>query len=206
MNKLSKEKKDKLLLTGIGCLGVIAVLYFLVITDQKAEIAQLDSRIDALQAKRNFSEKQGKRTGEVQASLEEARKILIQKQTEMPKPEEDKLWFLRIMEEMRPRYGLELEEVKNPLPYEPGVLPNFPFRGVSLSVSMVGNYTDFGRFLADFENRFPYMRVELMSISPDRAPAAAVRGIETIPSVSASRDSGNLRFNFRVIALIKSQV
>ena len=202
MNKLSKEKKDKLLLTCIGCVGIIAVLYFLVITDQKRDIDQLNSRIAQMKSKRDLSDKQVKRLPNVQTDLEDQKKLLIQKQAQMPKPDEDHVWFLRIMEEMRTKYSLEVDDIKTPAPIDPGVLPKFPFRAVELRVSMLGNYTDFGRFLADFENRFPYMRVELMSIGAERslAPRAG-----EVPSVS-SKDTGTLRFNYRVIALIKSPV
>lgn len=203
MNKLSKEKKDRLILTCIGCVGIIAVLYFLVITDQKREIAQLDSKIAALKSKRDISDKQVKRLPDIQVDLEEQKKVLIQKQAEMPKPEEDHVWFIRIMEEMRTKYGLEVDDIKTPAPIDPGVLPKFPFRGVELRVSVIGNYADFGRFLADFENRFPYMRVEIMSIGPEKAGATPRPG--EVPSIS-SKDSGTLRFNYRVIALIKSPV
>ena len=205
MNKLSKEKKDKLALTCIGCVGGIAVLYFLVITDQKREITELDSKISAMTGKRDMAQKQVKFLSNTQGNLEAAKKILAQKQAEMPKPEEDHVWFLRIMEEMRPKYGLEVDDIKTPAPTEAGVLPKFPFRAVALNVSMLGNYTDFGRFLADFENRFPYMRVEIMSISPDRAPGQVARPGEAAP-IMAARDSGTLRFNYRVIALIKSPI
>src|SRR6188474_3325083 len=98
MNKLSKEKKDRLALTGIGCVGAIAVLYFLVITDQKREITDLDSKISAMSAKRDMANKQVKLLSNTQGNLEGAKKILAQKQAEMPKPEEDHVWFLRIME------------------------------------------------------------------------------------------------------------
>src|SRR6185436_18542581 len=86
MSKLSKEKKDKLVLTCIGSVGTIAVLYFLVITDQKREIIDLDSKISATRVKRDMAQKQVKRLSDTQGNLEEAKKILAQKQAEMPKP------------------------------------------------------------------------------------------------------------------------
>src|SRR5262249_37224055 len=104
MNKLSKEKKDKLLLTCIASVGIIAVLYFLVITDQKREIEQLNGKIAQLKSKRDVADKQVKRLPSAQTDLEVQKKLLVQKQAEMPKPEEDHVWFLRIMEEMRTKY------------------------------------------------------------------------------------------------------
>jgi Tfp pilus assembly protein PilO len=206
MNKLSKEKKDKLLLTGLAALGTIAVLYFLVITDQKAEIDSLKNKISALSSKRDMSSRLGKKGGDIQANFEAQKKILEQKQAEMPRPEEDHIWFIRIMEDMRSKYGLELDDIVPPQPVEAGVLPKFPFRAISLSVSMVGSYTDFGRFLADFENRYPYMRVQNLTIAEERLAVVTRPGESLAAATAAARETGKLRFNYRVIALIKSPI
>jgi Tfp pilus assembly protein PilO len=205
MNKLSKEKKDKLILTCIACVGVIAVLYFLVITDQKREIEQLNGKIAQLKSKRDIAAKQVKRLPEMQAEVEKQKAILVQKQLDMQKPEADHVWFLHIMEKMREQYGLGLDEIKPPSPIDPGVLPKFPFRAVELRVSMLGDYTVFGRFLADFENRYPYLRVEIMSISPERG-GAGTRTAEALSNPSAPKEPTQLRFNYRVIALVKTPV
>lgn len=198
MNKLSKEKRDKLLLTIIGVVGVLSVLYFLVITDQKDEIAQLKSKITALTSKRDTAERLSKRMNEVDANYEAQKKILIQKQTEMPRPGQDHAWFLNLMEEQRRKYNLEVEDIKTPDPIEAGILPKFPFRAVALSVTMIGSYYDFGRFLADFENNYPYMRVQGLKIVPE---------IRAGTRPGDSTDSGDkLRITYKVIALIKTPV
>jgi hypothetical protein len=63
---------------------------------------------------------------------------------------------------------------------------------------LVGTYLDFGKFLADFENNYPYMRVQIVNITPDAQPGA--------PGTAAGgEDTGKLRFNFHVISLIKTQ-
>jgi len=197
MNKLSKEKRDKLLLTIIGVVGVLSVLYFLVITDQQDEIAQLKSKITALNSKRDTAERLSKRMNEVDANFEAQKKILVQKQAEMPRPGQDHAWFLNLMEEQRRKFDLEVEDIKTPDATEAGILPKFPFRAVALNVTMIGTYYDFGRFLANFENSYPYMRVQGLKIVPE------IRG--TRPGESA--DSGDkLRFTYKVIALIKTPV
>lgn len=205
MNKLSKEKRDKLLLTCIGAGGIVAVLYFLIITDQKAEIAELQSKIVALRSKRDTSEKQTKRSGQAQADLEAARKVLAQKQTDMPREGEDHVWFFRIMDDYRRKYDLDVVEIKNPYATDAGVLPKFQFKAVALEVIMAGSYADFGRFLADFENTYPYMRVQLVSVTPEfRTTTTTARAGESTASQGEATDK--LRFNYKVISLIKSPI
>ena len=80
-----------------------------------------------------------------------------------------------------------------------GPVAEFSVQRGPFNVTLIGRYTDFGRFLADFENSFPYMRVQLMNVSPDVQQQSV--GATTTPG----DDGGKLRFNFRVISLIKTQ-
>lgn len=198
MNKLSKEKRDKLILTIIGVVGALSVLYFLVITDQQDEIAQLKSKITAMTSKKDSAERQGKRMAEAEANLAAQKKILAQKQNDMPRPGQDHAWFLNLMEEQRRKYDLEVDDIKTPEATEAGILPKFPFKAQALSVAMIGRYEDFGRFLADFENAYPYMRVQGLRVAPE---------IRTGTRPGESADSGDkLRFTYKVIALVKTPI
>jgi len=198
MNKLSKDKRDKLLLVCIGVVGILSVLYFLVLTDMKDEHAILNTKIFSLKDKIDKSERLMKRQGDLQAHLEQLHKALDERQAQMPRPNEDHVWFLRIMEDRRTKYNLDISDIHTPEQVDPGVLPKFPFKGVSFNVVLVGGYADFGRFLADFENSYPYMRVQILNITPDVQPAAPGTG-------GSGEDTGKLRINFRVVSLIKTQ-
>src|SRR3954466_1234849 len=195
MNKISKDKRDKLILICIGVVGIIAVLYFFVLTDMKDEQATLGIKVTSLRDKTDKSERILKRQAELQARLEELRAELDKRQEYMPRPTQDHVWFIKLIEDRRAKYNLDIADIRLPEPWDPGVLPKFPFKGVSFNVTLIGHYTDFGRFLADFENSFPYMRVQLMNVSPEvqQQPPGAV--------TTAADDGGKLRFNFRVISL-----
>jgi Tfp pilus assembly protein PilO len=198
MNKLSKDKRDKLILICLAVVGVISVLYFFVLSDMKDEQATLGTKIFSIKDKIDKSDRLMKHQRDLQARLDGLKQSLELREVEMPRPGEDHVWFLKIMEARRTKYNLDISDIRNPEAWDPGVLPKFPFKGVSFNVTIVGAYADFGKFLADFENDFPYMRVQLISIVPD-SPIAP-------PGTTAvADDGGKLRFNFRVISLIKSQ-
>lgn len=210
MNKLSKDKRDKLLLICIMSIGIVAVLYYLVIVDQRDELDLLAGKIAQMQSKRDSSAKTAKRQLDFQENLDSQKKILIAKQAEMPRAGEGILWFNTLMEERRVQYNLDIQEIKQPeQPVDPGVLPKFDFRGVSFMVTMTGAYADFGRFLADFENRYPYMRIQLQNITPVArsipGPSATL-GAGPADAGRASDEPIKLRFDFKVISLIKTQV
>lgn len=201
MNKLSKEKRDRLLLVCIGIAAVILVLYFFVISDMKAEIGTLHAKIVALQDKRTAAERLMQRQADLQANSEVLRAALNARQVDMPRPGQDHVWFINMMDNRRSKFNLDLVDIRNPEGWDPGILPNFPFKGVAFNVTLLGGYTDFGRFLADFENSYPYMRVQLISISPEALVNPTVRAAEN----AAGTDGSKLRINFRVISLIKTQ-
>lgn len=211
MTKLSKDKRDKLILIILFSIGISAVLYYLVIMVQQEMIGDFATRTANRQAKLDLAESIKKRRDRFQENLAEQRKILTAKQAEMPRPDQDHLWFINLMEERRRVYGLNVEEVRTPEPTSAGVLAEFPFSAVALNVTMSGRFTDFGRFLADFENSYPYMRVELTSIMPDlQARSAMERPTTTAAPVEVPAlpppppGADRLRFNFRVIALLKT--
>jgi hypothetical protein len=139
-----------------------------------------------------------KKQADFQAHLEGLKNALDARQAQMPRPGEDHVWFLKIMEDRRSKFNLDISEIHNPEAVDPGILPKFPFKGISFNVTLIGSYLDFGKFLADFENSYPYMRVQIVNITPDMQPGAAGSG-------SGGEDTGKLRFNFRVISLIKTQ-
>jgi len=199
MNKISKDKRDKLILICIAAAAIIAILYFFVLVDMQDEQATLGTRLISMRDKVDKSQRLLKRQAELNGHLEELRKELNERQVVMPRPGEDHVWFMKIMEDRRSKFNLDIGDIRNPEAWDPGVLPKFPFKAVSFNVTLIGGYTDFGRFLADFENNFPYMRVQLMNVTPDIAQTAvgATQG--------ATDDRGRLCFNFRVISLIKTQ-
>lgn len=205
MNKMSKEKRDKLLLVIIAAAGIVSVLYFLVISDQKDELASLALRIDAIRAKRDSSENTVKREKAYRENLEAQREILTKKQEDMPASGGDPRWFHRIIETERVKYNLDVGDIRLPEPTDPGVLPKFPFNAISFHLSLIGSYTDFGAFLAEFENRYPYMRVQLVNIVPEmRAASTALLAPGETAPVSVDAEPSKLRFTFKVISLIKS--
>ena len=52
------------------------------------------------------------------------------------------------------------------------LLPAFPYNQLSVSVNGTAYYEDLGKFLADFENRFPCMRIQNLNLEPGYGPNA----------------------------------
>ncbi|MDB6054874.1 MAG: hypothetical protein JWN25_2397 [Verrucomicrobiales bacterium] len=71
---------------------------------------------------------------------------------------------------------------------EVGVLPNFPYKAAIFSFRGTGYFDDFGKFVADFENKFPYIRIQ---------------NLEILPTGTVSDPSEKLDFRFELVTPIK---
>jgi hypothetical protein len=69
------------------------------------------------------------------------------------------------------------------------MLPNFPYKQASITVLGTAHYHDLGRFVADFENQFPHIR--LLNLSVEVAPAPAPGQVEM------------LSFKVEIVTLVK---
>jgi hypothetical protein len=69
------------------------------------------------------------------------------------------------------------------------LLPKFPYKQVTISIAGTARYYDIGRFVSDFENRFPTSRVLNIDLSP--------------ASASGPEDQEKLSFRMDIVSLVR---
>jgi hypothetical protein len=69
------------------------------------------------------------------------------------------------------------------------MLPKFPYQQATVTVAGSAQFYDLGRFVSDFENRFPFFRIANLSLEPTPA--------------NATGDPERLAFKMEVVALVK---
>jgi hypothetical protein len=69
------------------------------------------------------------------------------------------------------------------------LIPRFPYKQATLSIGGIAHYHDLGRFIADFENSFPLMRVLNLSLDLNPTPTAS--------------DRDKLAFKMDIVTLVK---
>jgi hypothetical protein len=166
MNKLTKEKRTQLIAIGLGMVTVMAVLWFALIEFQWAKLKTVGGKIVAAQKEIEKDQKVGRQAAEIEAELKDATGRLQTVETTMPSGDLF-YWFISHLKQFNtPGYKVEMPQVGQPTVGEVPVLANYPYHQVSISV--VGNayYSDLGRFIADFENHFPYARLQNLSVEP----------------------------------------
>ena len=201
MNKLSKEKRDKLILTILAVIGVLGVLYTFVLGAQQDALYTLQTQIASASDKVSKAERLVKSAEIVEANLAESKAALEQRMEDMAPQGQYYYWFLKLLDEFRKSQNLNtgfIVDITQPEFIEVGLIPKFPFRAASFGVRLHGGFQEVGKFIADLENSYPYFRVQ----NPRAATQAAGLG-QPLQALERTSASDKLIVELRVITLIK---
>jgi Tfp pilus assembly protein PilO len=190
MNRLSKEKRNHLVLVIIVVLAVIAGLWFSLIRTQQEDLHAL---ADKKKEDSNKLEQIGdtiKNSKKAELELASVSNQLAQAERDMPSGDLY-LSLVNTIRKFKADYAVQINDF-TPTGSDTAVnlLPRFPYRQVTVSVSGVAHYHDLGKFVADFENRFPTSRILNLELSP--------------ASVTSADAKEKLAFKMEIVSLVAS--
>jgi hypothetical protein len=166
MSKLPKDKRDKMILVAIITLAASAAVWLLLINPQRQTLRAV--RADIQKSEEQLA--RGNATLKTQAQVDEqfgqATRALQQRVGAMAAPNDMYSWLIQTLNTFRANYRVDIPQFGRELPAEVGIFPKFPYRAALFSVRGSAHYHDFGRFLADFENAFPYIRIQNIELIP----------------------------------------
>jgi Tfp pilus assembly protein PilO len=202
MNKISKEKRDKLILVCVVIVAILGGLYTFVLGAQKDELATLQTQITGAKSKVDKAEVLVRSGATIETRLAESKKLIDSRQEKMAPPGQYYYWFLKLIDQFRKDEKLDtgfIVDITQPEFVEGGLLPKFPYKAASFGLRLNGHFHDIGKFVASLENAFPYFRVQNIRIAP--------RGVGSTASATkepASNDTaGNLTVELRIVTLVK---
>ncbi len=191
MDKLSKEKKQQIgVVIAIG-LGVVLGLYFLVIGPQGDDIADRRKKTVEKIGEVENADRLVKQSAKFQDDLDASRKKLDSIEETMASGDLYS-WVINTVNKFRAAYRVDIPNFAHEERIPVGVIPDFPYEALRCNVRGTAYYHDLGKFLADFENQFPYMRVQNLELEPADA--------------ATSGDREKLAFRFDIVALLKPGV
>ena len=197
MPKLSKEKRDRLILVTTMTIAISVGLWYGIITTRKDRLveakATIRAAIDKLEKARTLVKLADRAESQVTAA--ETRLKVVEES--MASGVDHYTWAIMLLEKARAHHDVKIIEVTRPVKGEVGLLPQFPYQAAIFTARGAGHYHDFGKFLADFENSFPYFRVQNISLAPGLDSVAAA---DSPTSVTGGE---NLSFRMEIVALIK---
>jgi len=189
MNKLRAEKRKQLLMILVGTGAILAGIWFGLISGQKDMLRALDSRKASLEKKNDQMQTTLKSAQRVQAELAEGGTRLAKLETGMATGDLYS-WAINTIKQFKTPYKVEIPQFSQITgPTDVNILPSFPYQQASLTISGTANYYDFGKFVADFENEFPFTRLANLILEP--------------VSTATVDDPEKLSFKVDIITLVK---
>jgi Tfp pilus assembly protein PilO len=189
MNKLSSEKQKQLALVALVTVVAIAGVGYGLI---KPEYQRRDKLAQAKQAATQKVE-------QMKQSIENADQIdaqLCDTKKRLEKIEEGMAsgdlysWAINTIRQFKLSYRVDIPQFSQiDGPRDMSMLPGFPYKQATLTVGGTATYNDFGKFVSDFENKFPYARLVNLTLEP-------VAGV-------GSTDREKLAFKMQITALVK---
>jgi hypothetical protein len=193
MNKLSKEKRTHLIAVVIGTAGVIAGLWFGLITMQQDKLKQIAKKSRATQDQIDKVQKVVAESAQVTSALKVSRGRLGQIESSMASGDLYS-WIVTAIKQFNvPSYKVDMPQFGTPVIKPVTMLSGFPYQQADVTVAGTAYFDDFGKFLAEFENHFPYMRVQNLSLEPVGSNLGAT-----------AEERERLSFHMEIVALIKT--
>ncbi len=190
MKRLSKEKRNQLVLVMMLIGGLLAGLWFGLIRFQQQQLDFLGQNKTAAEDKLHQIKQAIETADLVETQLGEVGQRLAKIESSMASGDLYS-WTIDTLRHFKLGYKVEIPQFSQiDGPKEMNMLAGFPYKQANMTISGTAFYQDFGRFVADFENQFPYMRVLNLSLEP-------------VPAVSAA-DKERLAFRMEIAALVKT--
>jgi len=187
--KLPKEKRNQLVLVVLVSLIAIAGLYYSLIRYQDEGLAQLAEQRTKAATKLQVVLDSLQRADRTKMELEAAKTTLAAAERDVASGDLY-AWVINSLREFKAPYKVEIPQFSQlGSPTDVNILPGFPYKQATLTVAGTAYYHDLGRFLADFENQFPHVRVVNLSID------ANANAVMTDPEI--------LSFKMDIITLVK---
>ena len=165
MNKLPKEKRDRLILVGICTLVVLILIGFSLIRRQYGAISAINVQVEAARNNLQSMEDTIKRADIISAQVADLTYTLSHAEGDMASGD-PAAWIYDTIRNFKGKYKVDIAVNGQLSMGEVDLLPKFPYRQLKVTVSGTAYYHDLGKFIADFENAFPHARIANLTLEP----------------------------------------
>lgn len=163
MNNLPKAKRDQLILISVFTAGIIAALIFFVMDSQRVQLKQTAVKTETMRTKLTLADKLSREEPQLTERLQSTVKSLGTREALLAPERDTYAWLLQNMAQFLSTHrgaGITPAGISQPDVTEAMLLPKFNYKAATFHVKANGFFHDFGRFVADLETEFPYVRVQ----------------------------------------------
>jgi Tfp pilus assembly protein PilO len=166
VNKLSKAQRDQLIGIAFGTVALMAALWYFGVTAMQSDLAATQRKSTEMRQKLHDAEALMRRGDEISATLHSRSELLAKREAGLAPDRDSYAWLINTVNAfIQSRKGVNIDTYSQPEISDVGIIPRFPYRWATFRLKGTGYYHDFGKFFADFENAFPYFRIQNLNIS-----------------------------------------
>jgi len=185
--KLSKDKRNQLILVIFCTMAVVALMWFDLIRPRYTALSQAATSQKAAGQKLEDIQSAIKRANTITTDLADVTQTLSNAENDMASGDLYS-WIYDTIRLFKTTYQVDIPQIGPPEVETVNLLPSYPFKQVKFTITGTAYYHDFGKFIANFENTFPHIRVVNLQIQPNQNTGS----------------NEKLSFKIDVIALVKS--
>ena len=165
MKRLSKEKRNQLIIVIIVTVAILALIVLGLIRSQYDSLKKIQNDKAAadeqLQKIRNII----KSAEAIDIEFAEVTNTLSRTEGDMASGDLYS-WTYDTMRRFKQQYKVEIPEIGHPTAGTVDLLPSFPYKQIQFTINGTAYYHDLGKFIADFENTFPHSRMVRLIVEP----------------------------------------
>jgi hypothetical protein len=166
MNHLSKEKRTQLVCVLLCVLAALTGLWFGLIRLQQRGINVISVKRADSERRLKQMESEIRNAPQIDSDLAERKQRLSMMENSMASGDLYD-WVINSIRGFTATYKVEIPQFGQiDGPKEMTSMAGFPYKQATLTVAGTATFNDFGRFVADFENQFPYFQVMNLSLEP----------------------------------------
>jgi Tfp pilus assembly protein PilO len=171
MTKISKSQRDQLIAVAFGAVAVIACLWYAVVLAQNKQLAAAEANCVKMRRTLKVGSDKVRQGDLVGAELAKNLEALKEREAGLAPEREPFSWMAEVLRnfwspdnDMHHYKTVAIADIKPPEISDKGVIAGFPYKWAKFHITGEGHYHDFGKFIADFENAFPFFRIENLDI------------------------------------------
>jgi len=181
-----KEKRTQFIFVIFCTLVVLGLIGFALIRPQYQTLSKIANTASDERAKLQKIKDTIKKAGDTTTQLSNVVSNLSRAEEDMASGD-FYAWTYDTIRKFKASYRVDIPTVGQPSLGDVDVLPQFPYKQIKVTMSGTAYYHELGRFISDFENTFPHIRVVNLTIEP----------------VSTEPGNEKLAFKMDIVALVR---
>ena len=163
--KITSIQRNKLIGVAVATAGVIALIFYFLIGAQRDKLNEINGHFEGYITKQHHMKTAMAGSEKMDAELKALEDKLAADEEQMASGDLYS-WMYNTIKNFKSAYRVDIPQFSTVESSPTTLLYNFPYKQVKISVSGSAFFQDLGKFLADFENHFPHMRVENLTLEP----------------------------------------